>query len=263
MSLFASWPPRAPELALCGTTTRVSRSSAASRVLSASTALARASLFGAFVVLSSTGCLITSTPDFGSPQQTPPLLVAGSAHPSLTETLTIVPNNADVADPIFSASVLSEDDGEPVQIELLIDYGDPSKNNPFQHQQGGTQHVDPGTLSEGPRPTGDIRLDHSLLTVPPARVPIVPMPICHTVTMIATHNFVNGGGCPLCITDSSTLTWLYVACPESDGRSCPPFSLDQAHVWAARPELVRGLSDGIRRRGDVPVPTRDRCGDVT
>jgi hypothetical protein len=209
--------------------------------------LACGSLTGAFVVLSSTGCLITSTPDFGSPQQTPPLLVAADALPALTQPTLIVPANATM-DPSFSAAVLSEDAGDSVSLELLIDYGDQNGDNPYQHSPQNSEQIDPGSLTDGPRATGDLTLDRTLLSLSPDG-----KAACHTVTMMASHKFApHGSGCPVCITDSSTLTWLVVACPASDGPTCGTFELDVDHCGLLTQHWTAGCPMDLADGGTCP-----------
>jgi hypothetical protein len=196
--------------------------------------LARASLFGASVVLSSTGCLITSTPTYDTPQQTPPILQPGAATPVLTEAIAFVQDSPMPLN--FSATMMSEDAGQVVSYALLIDYGLAGGSNPYRGIRQGvdTQKLPGpdgiGTLADGPRPTPTLTVENGSAEFPVVKVgmPAVEVPTCHTVTMVATHQFgINASGCPRCLSDSSMLTWTVIACP-SGTTSCPPFSLSSA-----------------------------------
>ena len=84
----------------------------------------------------------------------------------------------------------------------------------------------PGTLADGPRKMASpLQLDTSLLPLAQAGVPLMAVPTCHTITMVATHELgTNIAGCPKCLTDASALTWTVIACP-GPGTTCPPIDL--------------------------------------
>jgi hypothetical protein len=230
--------------------------------LSATAALARASLFGALVVLSSTGCLITSTPTYDTPQQTPPLLLAADAKPVITEAQPVVVSES--TPPLnFSASVISEDNNQQVQLALLIDYGVEQNGNPYR---GGPEAVHGmvlpngiGTLAEGPRLTQSLQLESTIFTVVSAGTPPQPVPTCHTVTMVATHEFGDANtGCPRCLVDSSMLTWTIIACP-GPGTSCPPIDisgmLNNCDALLAPSKLSNGCPREDDDAGTCPFPS--------
>lgn len=160
------------------------------------------------LLMSTAGCLVTSTPEFDPPEQTAPFLIASSADP---DNRRVIRAESDVEPLKFSASVLSEDAGERVRVSLLVDYGvpNPLTGHVFQDAEAFNQPLPPGTLADGPR-----RITASL--VPALRM---PSPGCHTVTMMVTHEFDPVSGCPVSKADSSYLVWFVYKCGDT---GCPP-----------------------------------------
>jgi len=104
----------------------------------------------AFLAIMSPACLVTSTTDFPEPEQTPPFLVASSADPDIREFLIVVDGESRKD---FTASLLSEDRGQPVQIALYIDYGRSNvAGQPFKNAITTFPDIPAGTFSDGPRP---------------------------------------------------------------------------------------------------------------
>jgi len=151
-------------------------------------------------------CFITSTPDFKPPPQTPPFLISAGASPRLGSLVIYDPS---VPKPlIFSAPVRSEDAGDPVQVELLTDYGFTAPDGrPFSDVQEGA-NVLPAAFSE---------------TARVAQVQWIPKQFstpCHRFTLMVSHDIVRGDGCPADLTDSDFLSWNVIVCNGID--PCPP-----------------------------------------
>lgn len=155
-------------------------------------------------------CLVTSTPSFEKPEQTPPFLVAADAKPDLRQPIVV----ADLSEQpalTFNATVISED-RDKVGVRLLVDYG-------FVNQAGQKARwviyghpIDAGSIGDAPRPV--------TATWYPGANP-VERGGCHTVTMIVSHAFDDSdNGCPVRLCDSSSLTWQVIL-PCAPGDTCP------------------------------------------
>lgn len=172
--------------------------------------MARSSLPLVFTTMSISGCLVTSTPDFSEPEQTPPFLVPATAEPRPTEVLIVRPQGATLPDTAFSAELRSEDAGQDVLGALLIDYG--------AEDELGKPYADRVRFATLPART----LDAVETRVARAELPgsyWSNRPGCHTVTMIVTHEFDAVSGCPERLEDSSQITWFVYACQV--GEPCP------------------------------------------
>lgn len=159
------------------------------------------SLFTAFAVSAATACLITSTPQFQFPTISAPILIAEEPDPrnlivfdtarQLTSTIPIV------------AHVQSEDfdqdhqDGEPLETEILFDYGVPNGAQPFALLEP-EENITPAHLADGNR-----FIDISW-------VPPESLYGCHTITLVVSHELVNG--CPVDPADAAQVTWFLKLC---------------------------------------------------
>jgi hypothetical protein len=168
---------------------------------------------GAALSLASTGCLITSTPQFKPQQHTAPFLVASSAFPDTRDVVIVdygQPDAQNLKLP-FSADIVSQDDPTDssgvfttVSSALYIDYGvEAPSGAPFAwYIQNG------GKLQGG-------MIDQSMARkVEEDWYPgqyIVPLG-CHTATLVVSHIFDDETHCPVCASDSSALTWQVLAC---------------------------------------------------
>ena len=174
--------------------------------------LARSSLCVAIVGCATTGCLVTSTPEFESlrPEQSAPSLRAQDADPPLGTLVTIEQGEIEE---IFRASVVSEDGGESIKVALIVNYGveNASTGTPYYDATISTGEVAPATLADGPRP---VSAELPVTT----RMPDAPG--CYTVTMMVSHDFPPGTACPSNISDSDELTWLVLRRCKEDGQSC-------------------------------------------
>ncbi len=163
----------------------------------------------------SAGCLVPSTTEFSEPEQTPPFLLGATADPDAREFLVVVDGESRKD---FTASILSEDRGEPVQIALYIDYGRPNvAGQPFKNAITNFPEIAPGTMSDGPRAA------HAqwFPDIHPVNYG------CHTITMMATHAF-DFLDCPKRLSDSSQLVWKVVRCASTE--TCDPIPVDDPLV---------------------------------
>jgi hypothetical protein len=159
----------------------------------------------------SSGCLITSEPDFERPKQTPPFLVAADAKPDLRQPIVVTDLGGQPAI-TFNATVLSEDH-EPVQVRLLIDYGFTNLRGQKARRVIPQKQVAAGSLNDGPRPLSAAWF--------PSSDP-VDRNGCHTVTLMVSHRFDDNDsntGCPVRLCDSSALVWQVVL-PCDPGETC-------------------------------------------
>jgi hypothetical protein len=174
----------------------------------------------AALAMANAGCLITSTPQFTAEQHTPPFLVEATAIPNPAEIHTI-----DMAslptEQQFSAHVVSQDDPSgsfsEVVSALFINLGanDPGTRPYLGLPIPGSHLAQPGTLDDTSR---IVSADWQFSVVTP------PMG-CNTATLVATHNFDFGTGCP-CAGDYSQITWMFLVCDSSMPGSCDDLAID-------------------------------------
>lgn len=159
----------------------------------------------------STACLVPSTTDLPEPTQTPPFLVASSADPDLREFLVVVDGESRKD---FTATLMSEDQEQPVKIALYIDYGRSNvAGQPFKIAITNFPEIAAGTIEDGPRPL------HAQWF--PDIHPVSNG--CHTITLIATHEF-DFLGCPKRLADSSQLVWKVLRCASRE--TCDPIQVN-------------------------------------
>jgi hypothetical protein len=159
--------------------------------------------------MSCSACLVLSPPEYESPPQTAPYLIATAASPPIKQIITIDDKTKSVE---FSGSVLSEDNGVPVELALYIDFGQcNAANEPYKRKVYPLPKIAAGTIADGPRPFFGKKW--FMESVPVANDG------CHTVTMMVSHKF-NDIVCPADLNDSSLLTWQVVQCGE-DPSACP------------------------------------------
>ncbi|HEU4407339.1 MAG TPA: hypothetical protein VFS43_18875 [Polyangiaceae bacterium] len=120
-------------------------------------------------------CLVTSSSNFEDPAQlTPPFLSAATADPPLS-SYTLVD---DPTVPItFSATVRSQDLGNPLFARLYLDFPTNSQSNLLDQLQ-----VPLGSLDEGPRRV-------ALTWTPAATSSTIVLAGCHSVTLMVSRNF--------------------------------------------------------------------------
>jgi hypothetical protein len=179
-------------------------------------AVACSSLLLGVIAMSTAGCLVTSAPQFQAQQHTAPFLVASTALPDTRDIVTF-----DKSQPMslpFSANVVSQDDAadstgqfQKVYSILYIDYGVASApNQPYLWQIQDGNVLDPGTLEQT-----------KARTVTETWTPnYVVEPGCHTATLTVTHIFDPETHCPVCGSDSSSITWQVLSCDSSIAGNC-------------------------------------------
>ena len=161
--------------------------------------LARTSLLAGLAMISS-GCLVTSVPDFQEPTQTPPYLVAATADPPVTQLLELTPN-PDYPSTPFRVEVRSEDAGQKVEFKFYYDYGSGTSDAPFKFVENAGE-LPPGTLADTERKPHSRSWTPKFVTAG-----------CHTLTLMASHAFDNSEtSCPQHLADSSQLTWRFLLC---------------------------------------------------
>ena len=177
--------------------------------------LAHSSLCLLALTMASTGCLVTSTPEFIPPDRTRPFLVTASADPDPRGVLLInTLEQAQVRSFEFSADVISEDQGSKVKGYLYIDYGQQGGDHPYADLITQIRELPPSTMADTTK--RNIRGKWSFGDNVPAKG-------CHTVTLIVSHEFDAETSCPVCRNDSSQLTWpVYVCDPDVSAAKCHP-----------------------------------------
>lgn len=174
--------------------------------------LAQSSLWLFALMMSSTSCLVTSTPDFTPPQRTRPFLVPSSADPDprgvlLIDTVEHPGNQTSIG---FSADVVSEDHGDMVEGVLYIDYGKAGGDKPYAEAIQ-IRDLLPSTLSDPAKRNvrGTWNVKNSVINAG-----------CHTMTLLVSHDLDRVTGCPVCRNDSSQITWQVYSCGLSPIATC-------------------------------------------
>lgn len=178
--------------------------------------VAQASLF-VLAAMTSSGCLITDTPQFKAPKHTQPLLDPTTADPNPGDVLVVEESAIKLQGTqsriTFSADVTSREDGPDVTDNtfkqlfgyLYVDYG--STADPRQPY---TYKID-AQFSE-PDASGKRHVSATWL-------PGVPYSDlgCHRLTLVVAHAFDPELRCPRCDDDYSMLTWQVFRCDQSGG----------------------------------------------
>jgi hypothetical protein len=174
--------------------------------------LAQSSLWLLLLAMMSNGCLVTSTPDFTPPKRTRPFLIPSSVDPDARGVILIdtVEHPKSQTSIQFSADIVSEDQGSPVQGVLYIDYGLPMNDRHFREQIQ-IHDVPPSTLSD--ETTRSIRAKWN---VGASNIESG----CHTVTLLVTHELDRVTSCPICRNDSSQITWQVYSCGGASAAKC-------------------------------------------
>lgn len=174
------------------------------------------SLGAAALAASATGCLVISPPEYEHPQKTAPVLTA--VFPPPHRPVYIDP--LDPADKIkrFDATVLSEDNGDPVRVALFIDYGRRTSGKYPYRRVVDQPPIPAGTIAGGQR-SFTRELDLNIDSIPNDGV--TPERECHTLTMMVSHAFnENKCDCPDEPDDMSWITWQIIHC-DPDEPTCP------------------------------------------
>lgn len=168
-----------------------------------------------WALMSASACLITSDPTIEEPVPTKPFLEFETATPNPRQVLVIneIEDNFTVE---LTANVRSEDAGRPVQVKAFLDYGKCFFGTPFSGEFYDAD-VAAGTFDETVR-----------LASVSARFGATQLPAgCHRLTLMASHDFDPGTGCPKDPEDFSEITWIVYRCgPQGcgafDPTTCPP-----------------------------------------
>lgn len=201
------------------------------RVVRAGAAVVARGSLVALLAMSSTGCLITSTPTFQEQKHTAPFLIPSTAQPDLRLVKIVADGDTTVT---FSAEVVSQDDPadgtgvfKNVQSRLYIDYGTtvPGSAQPYFDVIGGT------TLSAG---TVDQTSGRQVTVVWPTQSPPVTYG-CHTATLVVSHLFDAVPQCPACEDDFTMLTWQVLRCGASQSCDALPLTEDGACAVQSNP----------------------------
>ncbi|WP_437561523.1 hypothetical protein [Sorangium sp. So ce542] len=219
-------------------------------------ALAR-SLGAAALAASATGCLVISPPEYDHPERTPPVLTA--VFPPPHRPVYIDPLDPDKLKH-FGATVLSEDNGTPVEIALFIDYGRlTSSKYPYRRNVSNVLPVPPGTIAGGQRSftrTLDLNVD------PIPDDGMTPERECHTLTMMASHALnKNKCGCPDDPNDMSWITWQLIRCDPDEPTcptSCPALDCEATQCrFCDDPALEKDCNRPEGDAGPDPAPEGD------
>ncbi|WP_438019384.1 hypothetical protein WMF18_10065 [Sorangium sp. So ce315] len=202
------------------------------------TAAVARSIAAAALAAPAAGCLVISPPEYDHPAQTAPVLAAVFPPPHIP----IHVHGLDAAQD-FGATVLSEDNGDPVLVALYIDYGRRSRSgDPFRRRLS-LHDVTAGTIAGGPRPI-PVPWTNERLPLPTDGV--TPERECHTITLMASHAF-NRCFCPADPEDMSSLTWQLINCDPNDPgcpESCPALDCSTTPcLFCDDPEYHEGCTD--------------------
>ncbi|KYG05940.1 hypothetical protein BE21_37665 [Sorangium cellulosum] len=205
-------------------------------------ALAR-SLGAAALAASATGCLVISPPEYDHPERTPPVLTAVFPPPHtpvLIDPVDMIMN--------FHATVLSEDNGDPVELGLFVDYGRLYIDTHPHRGVLGRTSVEPGTIAGGQRPVTATLNRHFEGLPNDSRTEGE----CHTITMMASHAFNDlKCKCPDDPNDMSWITWQLIDCSPDEPcpTSCPALDCETTPCrFCDDPALVK---DCNRPEGDA------------
>lgn len=218
----------------------------------AAAVLAR-SAAAAALVASGTGCLVLEPPEYQEPPRTAPVLTA--MFPPVYLPIYITEQDT-VKE--FGATVLSEDNGAPVQVALYIDYGKKTPwNSPYLRHTTPQTVVEPGTIASGQRPFV-VRWNLKQMNLPDAAETATDR--CHTLTLMASHAFNQRAGecvCPEDPKDMSSITWQIIDCDPNEPHdpsnpddipcpsSCPPLNCQVTECrFCDDPELRNAKCDG-------------------
>ncbi|MBK8251684.1 MAG: hypothetical protein IPK82_03340 [Polyangiaceae bacterium] len=159
--------------------------------------------------MSLSACLVTSSPSFEDPEQTPPFLIGPTAQPTLHEIFVV--DRSGPSEFPFSARVVSEDAGQDVLGRLVLDYGVPlpGPEIPFQEVLDDTI-VAASTIDDESR------------TLTTQWYPTDETLGCHTVTLFASHAFNVDTRCPADPKDFDSLTWTVIVCDSVMAPCCDP-----------------------------------------
>ena len=184
--------------------------------------------------MTSTGCLVTSTPDFTPPKRTRPFLITATADPDPRNFQILDAPPGAVLAPSFSADVHVDDEADKIKALVYIDYGKPNvAGGPFQ-QFYIVQHIDASSVAD----TKTLRIKANT----PLAYPIDPG--WHTATLMVSHEFADSQ-CPVCLNDSSQISWPLYRCNSLESAdSCTP-KLSLTENWAPGCSPIADADAGV------------------
>jgi hypothetical protein len=159
-------------------------------------------------------CLVTSSPTFEEPVRTKPFLDVEGATPTVSRIFTVTPTTPAT---VFSAPLRSEDLTERVEARVLLNYGRCSNGRPFEAFQEDTS-VEASTFDDTDRRAEVQTYFDGAFALPPG---------CHRLTLMASHAFDPGTGCPADLDDFSQVTWVVFSCETED---CGPVDPDSCPI---------------------------------
>lgn len=158
-------------------------------------------------------CLVTAQPTLDEPVPTKPFLEVEGADPD-PRAILVINTTSDFFTVTLQANVRSEDVDRPVQVRALLDYGTCFVNGQPFTAIFTDNDVKAGSLDDAPRKAV---VDATFGTVNLT-------PGCHRLTLMASHDFDEGTGCPTDPDDFSQITWTVYRCDGDcsfDPTSCP------------------------------------------
>jgi hypothetical protein len=169
-----------------------------------------------WALMSASACLITSDPTIEEPVPTKPFLEFELATPDPRKIL-VVDSATDEFALTFEAPVRSEDADRRVQVRVFLDYGTCAfGGNPYEGQPFSDTPVEPGSLNDTGRKAS--------VTATFGAIQLTPG--CHRLTLMASHEFDPGTGCPVDPDDFTQITWTVYRCGAGgcgafDPATCP------------------------------------------
>jgi hypothetical protein len=216
-----------------------------------------------------TGCLITSTPQFKPQQHTAPFLVDSTAEatpPGWPVGMVVTVDSANLGPITFSADVISQDDQiDPtmqssftsVTAHLYIDYGftEIESGYPYRLQFAMMGSIPPDFID---RTTGRKKASVTWFTGDDISK---PLPLgCHTATLVASHIFDISDGCPACVDDYTMITWPVLRCDSTMQGNCD--SLPLSGMEACAGQLNPGTGNTFEQyRAKNPSPQCPETAD--
>jgi hypothetical protein len=164
------------------------------------TGVARCSLvFLGVMALTTTGCLVTDSPEFPEPKRTPPFLTNFDPSPAEIQTIPVRPgtnpNDRNYLPAYVSFDVVSDDLGDDLEALVLLDFQGPDRP-PARELCPSIPSIPPATLQSTGR---NVRCDFTL-TVAAG---------CYTVTAVVSHDFRRLSTQPVTEGDVFRTTWIY------------------------------------------------------
>lgn len=185
-------------------------------------------------------CLITAAPEFEDSEQSRPILLAETASPDPRAVIDfdIAVSQSQVVEAQLAPS---NDKGQPIEVQLYVDYGQPLGKLIAQRVFAGAD-VPPYDVGQ------PVRIAQAEIFSPLALG-------CHSLTLIVAHEFDNPSQCPKRLDDSSQLTWqLLVRDDEQcgdEGCACVPRDPADLESLVSCPDVANNF-DPTKPEGQSP-----------